>query len=132
MHKLQNLCLLSLSPSAFCWLIEKIIFSFVNFALLARHLHFLYVSAWQKTRLTIQISISVKMYSWQSLNHIVNETQHKYGFRLDSKLLAIVNVSKSQKAFFFEIPFLKKERNIWQNSALASWGRILSNVCISD
>ena len=30
--------------------------------------------------------------------------------------------------FFLKLRCLKNERNIWQNSALVSWGRILSNI----
>ena len=40
-------------------------------------------------------------------------------------------VSKDQqisKAIFLETPLNKKRRNIWQNSVLASQGRILSNI----
>ena len=40
----------------------------------------------------------------------------------------ILKVSKSQKHFFFKFHCPKNERNTWQNSALASYGRILSNI----
>jgi hypothetical protein len=39
-----------------------------------------------------------------------------------------LKVSKSQKHFFLKLHCPKNQRNIWQNSDLASWGRILSNV----
>ena len=39
-----------------------------------------------------------------------------------------LKVSKSQKHFFLKHHCPKNEQNIWQNSALASKGRILSNV----
>ena len=38
----------------------------------------------------------------------------------------LLKVSKSQKHFFLKLHCQKNEQNIWQNSALASWGRILS------
>ena len=39
-----------------------------------------------------------------------------------------VKVSRSQKHFFLKLHCPKNERYIWQNSALASYGRILSNI----
>ena len=47
---------------------------------------------------------------------------------MGTEVLVVLKVSKSQKHYFLKLHFPKNELNIWQNSARASYGRILSNI----